>query len=286
MEGSPAVMQLRIVHRTEFGYDARASASYNQARMTPSSTPEQIVIHERLDVTPSPWTYPYTDYFGTHVIAFEIADPHEAMAVVATSTVQVHRAAPPAPSTPWDEYGERGIADRWTEFLMLPDLVAPPEELALRAREIAGSAELPGQAAHAVVLLVHDEMRLLPESTDAATTAAQAWQQRTGAVQDMAHLAIGALRSIGIPARYVAGYAHPVADPAVGETVAGDSRAWVEWWDDGWRALDPSTATAPDDRYVSVGFGRDYEDVPPLRGIYSGTDTSRMSVSVEMTRVG
>ncbi|WP_141012964.1 transglutaminase family protein [Nocardioides sambongensis] len=278
-------MQLRIVHRTEFDYDDRASASYNQARMTPSTTPEQIVIHERLDVTPSPWTYPYTDYFGTQVIAFEIADPHEEMTVVATSTVQVNRPAPPAPSTPWDAYDDRAIADRWTEYLVRPELVAPPEDLVARVREIAASAALPGEAARAVVRLVHDEIRYVPGATDAASTARQAWEQRTGAVQDMVHLTIGALRAIGIPARYVSGYVHPVPEPVIGETVAGDSRAWVEWWDDGWHALDPSTDTAPDDRYVAVGFGRDYEDVPPLRGIYSGTDSSEMSVSVEMTRL-
>lgn len=279
------MIQLRIVHTTEFTYDGDASASFNQARMTPGTSPEQIVVHERLDVHPAPWTHGYTDYYGTHVIAFEIADPHPGMSVQATSTVQVNRAAPAAPTTPWEAYVEREIADRWTEFLMLPELVAPPVDLALRAREIADASALPGEAAAAIARVVHDEIEYVSGATDTSTTAAAAWEQRKGAVQDMSHLVIGGLRSVGIPARYVSGYVHPAAEPVIGETVSGDSRAWVEWWDDGWHAIDPATDTVPDNRYVTVGFGRDYTDVPPLRGIYSGAETSQMEVSVDITRL-
>ncbi len=91
----------------------------------------------------------------------------------------------------------------------------------------------------------------------------------------MVHLALGGLRSVGIPARYVSGYFHPDAEPVVGETVPGESHAWVEWWDDGWRAFDPTNDREPGDRYVSVATGRDYLDVKPLSGIYSGGGTSR-----------
>ena len=100
----------------------------------------------------------------------------------------------------------------------------------------------------------------------------------------MVHLAIGGIRSLGIPARYVSGYVHPVADPVIGETVAGDSKAWLEWWDDGWQAFDPSADAVPDDRYIAIAAGRDYHDVSPLSGIYSGARTSRMTVDVSITR--
>ncbi len=275
---------MRVVHTTEFEYDGLAAASYNQARMTPVTAPGQIVVHTRLDVHPKPWKSEYRDYFGSHVIAFEVLDPHESMSVVATSTVQVDRGPAPPPTTPWEAYDDRAVADRWTEYLVLPEMVAPPPDFVDQVRNAAAAAGTPGGAARAVCRLVHEEIDFLPGSTDVQTPAADAWKQRAGVVQDMVHLAIGGMRSIGIPARYVSGYVHPVAEPVIGETVAGDSKAWLEWWDAGWQAFDPSTDAVPDDRYIAVATGRDYHDVSPLSGIYSGAKTSRMTADVSITR--
>ncbi|MCW2816680.1 MAG: Transglutaminase [Nocardioides sp.] len=278
-------MQLRVVHTTTFEYDGKAVASYNQARLTPVTTPEQIVVHSRLEVSPKPWTFAYSDYFGTAVTAFEVVDPHETMTVTATSTVQTNRPAPRPPELTWAEVAAREVSDRWTEFLTLPDIVAPPDDFAQRAKQVAADHELPGEAALDLCALVHDEVEYAPGATDVRGTAATAWRQRAGVCQDLAHLVIGGLRTIGIPARYVSGYVHPDRDPVVGQTVVGSSHAWVEWWDNGWHALDPCHHTEPDDRYVSLAHGRDYSDVRPISGIYSGAATSRMSVEVEVTRL-
>jgi transglutaminase-like putative cysteine protease len=278
-------MQHRIVHTTRFEYDGKAVASYNQARLTPVTTSEQIVVHSRLEVSPKPWTYEYRDYFGTQVIAFEVVDPHERMTVAATSTVQSNRTATHQPTSTWEELAAREVADRWTEYLMLPELVAPPEDFVQRAKAVAAAASLPGLAARELCALVADEVEYLPGTTDVHTTAGRSWQQRAGVCQDMAHLVIGGLRSIGIPARYVSGYHHPATDPVIGETVVGASHAWVEWWDDGWHPFDLTAAVEPDDRYVMVATGRDYDDVKPISGIYSGAGTSEMTVSVEVTRL-
>ena len=277
-------MQLRIVHATRFEYDGKAVASYNQARLTPLTTAEQIVAHSRIEVTPAPWTFDYRDYFGTAVTAFEVLDPHDAMVVTATSTVYADRAASPPPQTTWD--GLAGVADRWTEYLAVTPSVEPPPELAAQVTSIRTHADLPGQAAREVCALVHREVEYRVGATDVHTRAADAWEQRAGVCQDMAHLAIGAIRSMDIPARYVSGYLHPSKDPVVGETVTGESHAWVEWWDDGWHAFDPTNDTEPGDRYVVVATGRDYSDVKPLSGVYSGAATSAMTVEVTVTRLG
>lgn len=278
-------MQLRIVHTSEYAYDGRAVASYNQARMTPITTPEQIVVHHRIDVSPKPWTWTYVDYFGTQVTAFEVVDPHDAMTVAATSMVQVNRAGVPIAVAEWAVYDTAEVADRWTEFLVVNDLVAPPADFASRVKQIGADAAMPGEAAREVLRLVHDEIEFLPGATDVESPAASAWEQRAGVCQDMVHLALGGLRLLGIPARYVSGYVHPVPNPVIGETVAGDSRAWLQWWDGDWQGFDPSTDSAPNDRYVAIGRGRDYSDVPPLRGIYSGATTSQLDVTVEITRL-
>lgn len=278
-------MQLRIVHTTRFEYDGKAVASYNQARLTPITTPEQIVVHNRLEVSPKPWTFDYRDYFGTAVTAFEVVDPHESMTVTATSTVQTNRPAVPPAELTWEQVAEREVSDRWTEYLTISDLVAPTPDFAQRAKQVAADHELPGDAALDLCALVHDEVEFAPGVTDVRGTAATAWQQRAGVCQDLAHLVVGGLRTVGIPARYVSGYVHPHTDPVVGETVSGHSHAWVEWWDAGWRALDPCHHVTLDDRYVSLAHGRDYRDVRPISGIYSGAATSRMTVGVEITRL-
>jgi len=278
-------MQLRIVHTTSFEYDGKAVASYNQARLTPSTSTEQILLHGRVEVSPPPWSYDYRDYFGTLVTAFEVVDQHDAMVVTATSTVQTHRPPAPPPRITWEALAERDVADRWTEYLTLPEIVEPPADLAQRVKQIAADYELPGEAARDVCAMVHDEVEYIPGATDVQTLAAAAWQQRAGVCQDMVHLVIGGLRSVGIPARYVSGYFHPNDEPVIGETVSGESHAWVEWWDDGWHAFDPTNDHEPCDRYVVIATGRDYRDVKPLSGIYSGAKTSRMSVEVSLTRL-
>ena len=278
-------MQLRIVHTSTFEYDGKAVASYNQARLTPVTRPEQIVVHHRLEVSPKPWTFDYRDYFGTAVTAFEVVDPHETMTVTATSTVQTDRPAPRAAELTWEQVAAREVSDRWTEFLTLPDLVAPPADFAQRAKQVAADHELPGDAARDLVALVHDEVEFVPGTTDVRGNAATAWQQRAGVCPDLAHLVLGGLRTIGIPARFVSGYLHPDADPVVGVAAAGAVHAWVEWWDAGWRAFDPCHHVEPDDRYVTLAHGRDHADVRPISGIYSGAGTSRATVAVEVTRL-
>lgn len=278
-------MQLRVVHRTHFRYDGKAVASYNSARLTPVTTPEQIVVHSRVEVSPKPWTYEYTDYFGSRVVAFEVVDPHDTMTVTATSTVQVNRAPIAQPRATWQDLAQREVADRWTEYLMLPDTVAPSEDFAQRVQEVASAAALPGHAARRLCALVAQEVEYVAGSTDVSTTAAATWEQRAGVCQDMTHLVIGGLRSIGIPTRYVSGYFHPYPSPALGEPTPGASHAWVEWWDNGWHPFDLTSSVEPDDRYVVVATGRDYDDVKPLAGIYSGAATSEMDVSVEITRL-
>ena len=246
-------MQFRIVHTTTFAYDGPAVASYNQARLTPLTTPDQIVVHHRIDVSPKPWTYEYKDYFGNEVTAIEVLEAHRALKISATSTVRVDRKPRAAPVLTWEEAALPGVADRFIEFLGLPSLVVPDEELATRAKTIAASAALPGEAAVEIARAVAEGSTPAP---------------------DAAHQLLGALRTVGVPARYVSGYVYP-----------GGAHSWVEWWDNGWHGIDPATGTEPGDAYVGVATGRDHTDVKPLGGIYSGPEEPAVEVTVEMTRL-
>jgi transglutaminase-like putative cysteine protease len=278
-------MQLRIAHTTGFEYDGKANTSFNEARLTPLTLPGQIVAHSRVEVSPTPWAYTYRDYWGSQVTAFEVLDPHHSLTVTASATVHTDRSPQPGPTMSWADMRNDTVADVHTEYLAMPERVAPTDDLVVLAREIAVASANPGEAAREVCALIYREVKYLSGSTTVDAFAAHSWAERAGVCQDVAHIAIGALRSIGIPARYVSGYLHPRPDPVVGDPVSGESHAWVEWWDDGWRGFDPTNDTEPGDRHVIVAQGRDYNDVKPLSGIFSGSGTSSMFVDVQVTRL-
>jgi transglutaminase-like putative cysteine protease len=278
-------MQLRIAHTTGFEYDGKANTSFNEARLTPLTLPGQIVVHSRVEVSPTPWAYTYKDYWGSQVTAFEVLDPHMSLTVTASATVHTDRSPVGDPVMTWDEMRSQTVADVHTEYLTLPERVAPTEDLVAAARGVAAASATPSEAAREVCALVYSEVKYVSGSTTVDALGAHAWAKRSGVCQDMAHIVTGALRAIDIPTRYVSGYLHPQVDPVVGESATGESHAWVEWWDDGWRGFDPTNDTEPGDRHVIVATGRDYNDVKPLSGIFSGSGTSRMFVDVQVTRL-
>jgi transglutaminase-like putative cysteine protease len=117
------------------------------------------------------------------------------------------------------------------------------------------------------------------------STATDAWQAREGVCQDFAHVTLAMLRSIGIPSRYVSGYLHTRQDAKLGESVEGESHAWVDVWTGDWWAHDPTNAIPVGPRHVWVATGRDYADVAPLKGIFTGGGQSTLDVSVHLTRL-
>ena len=128
-------------------------------------------------------------------------------------------------------------------------------------------------------------MEYVPGSTGVHTGAQEAWALRKGVCQDIAHLTVGRLRSVGIPARYVSGYLYPKDDGAVGDTVAGRSHTWFEWWSGDWVAFDPTNGVPAGQAHVIVARGRDYTDVTPLKGVYHGAPSTGLGVTVEITRL-
>jgi len=276
---------IRVVHRTGFTYAGGATASFNEIRMVPRSSHEQQVLHSRIDITPVPWTYTYTDYWGTSVTAFEVFERHESLQVVATSTVDVARHTAPEPRLGWADLTTRKVTDTHCEMLEVTDRVAPPPDLLVTVQRLRGECANPREFALAVVDLVHAQVQYVFGATGVHSQAGQAWRQRSGVCQDMAHLVLGALRSVGIPARYMSGYLMPKRASEPGVAYAGESHAWVQFWDDGWVGADPTNNVLPGDLHVEVAVGRDYRDVAPLTGIFTGSRTSDMFVSVEMTRL-
>ncbi|MFT4224851.1 transglutaminase family protein [Micropruina sp.] len=274
--------QIRIVHHTGYAYREPVLGSHNEVRMTPRASREQWVLSSRIDIQPTPWVLSYRDYWGTKVTSFEIRERHSRLGVTSTATVEVTRSEEQAPGASWDELRDPGLEDRMVEMLTLTDHIDPGSELRNFAAGVARDAG-PAETVAAVAATIRERVDYVPGVTHVRTSSRDVWKARAGVCQDMVHVALGALRSVGIPARYVSGYLMPAADPVLGEARKAESHAWLQYWDGAWVGLDPTNDSAPGEFHVEVGIGRDYSDVPPLRGIYSGAAESEMYVEVEMT---
>ena len=277
--------RLRIKHTTGFHYEGEVTASYNEARMLPVSSDGQLVLFSNLEISPLSAGHNYVDYWGSRVSTFEILSPHRELALTATSLVEVRPKVHLPHTVSWDDLA--AVAEQKTEYVEQRGQTRrtePPAEVVALARDIADGCASPCEAAEQICVAIGNSVEYMQGVTGVTTTAAEAWEHRKGVCQDIAHLAIGALRAVGIPARYVSGYLHPKPNAAIGETVMGESHAWVEWFCGEWRGYDPTNLIDIGDRHVTVGRGRDYNDVPPLRGVYAGPFKSALFVRVEITR--
>lgn len=276
--------RMKIEHRTRVDYEGEVLASYNEVRMTPVNDVTQSTLDARVQVSPTATGSRYFDYWGAYVTAFDVHVPHRTLALTATSVVETADTRPSGGVVGWDTLRDDRVRDTHVEYLASTPHTTVDAELVATVRDLVGDAT-PADAARTCVDWVRSEVAYIPGSTGVHTVAMEAWAARAGVCQDMAHLTVGLLRGLGIPTRYVSGYLHPDPDAGIGETVTGQSHAWVEWWDGAWTAHDPTNGKAVGVEHVVVARGRDYWDVPPHKGVYAGPGGTHLSVEVDVTRV-
>jgi transglutaminase-like putative cysteine protease len=276
--------RLRVVHSTGYAYKSPAKASFNEARLTPRSDNRQNVILSRVETVPATRSYRYIDYWGTAVTAFDLHAPHTELEVTASSVVETEKPEPPTEKVTWDELRSEAVVDRFDEVLG-PTHYTPRSKRLRRVGERIAKYNDPHDAVIAAAEWVNSELDYVAGTTGVHSSALDALREGKGVCQDFAHLTLVLLRSVGIPSRYVSGYLHPQRKAPVGETVDGQSHAWIQAWTGGWWNFDPTNDKEITEQYVSVGVGRDYADVTPLKGIYSGGGSTDLDVVVEITRL-
>lgn len=281
-----------ITHRTEYRYSAVVTNSYGRAHLTPRDTDRQRCLSFQLDIDPAPADRSTSrDLFGNVSSYFQVTDRHRELSVVGNSIVEVD--PPPAglltgaATEPWERARPRGPAGvRAVEFTL--DL--RPAEITPAVREYAAPSFAPGRPLRAVLAdlnaRIFADFTYRSGSTTVSTRLDQVLTAREGVCQDFARLAIACLRAHGLAASYVSGYL--ATDPPPGkERVFGvdATHAWAAVWlpDGQWVGLDPTNDAFVDERYITVGWGRDYADVPPLRGIiFTDSESSIIDVSVDV----
>ena len=278
--------RLQVVHTTRVSYSAPVRASFNEARMTPLTIPAQVTLESKVTAGPGAPVWTYCDYWGTFVTVFDITDPHTSLVVRAQATVETGQglAGEAQARLPWPELRAQTASGRLLEFLMPTPLTTVTPDVAAAVVDAVRDAD-PADAATEIAARVRSQVSYMAGATGVRTNAQEAWDQGQGVCQDMAHLTVALLREAGLPARYVSGYLHadPSAEP--GQTAVGESHAWVEYWAGSWLPCDPTSGAPVRERHIVVARGRDYLDIPPLKGIYHGAPTSALDVTVEVTRL-
>lgn len=289
---------LQVTHATRYDYDTAVEVAHHSAWLRPRDTELQQVQRWDLQIDPPPDSavQQSTDAFGNWRHGFSHSRVHARLTV--TSRFQVRLAVPPAldvaHSPPWEDAVQAlryraGVTQPDAVEFVLPSHFAPQAPaLAAFAQDLFGPGRPLLDAAQALMHRVHTRMQYKPHSTDVATDALQALAQGRGVCQDFAHLMIGAMRSLGLAARYVSGYllTHPPAGQP--RLVGADaSHAWVAVWCPlhGWVALDPTNDVCIGQDHVTLAWGRDYADVAPLRGVIRGGGTAPPVVGVTVEPV-
>jgi transglutaminase-like putative cysteine protease len=276
--------RMRVVHSTGYAYKSPVTASFNEARLTPRSDSRQNVILNRVETVPATRSYRYVDYWGTAVTAFDLHAPHTELEVTSSSVVETDKGDLPKQKVSWDDLGAEAVIDRFDEVLSAAHYTPASRRIARVGQKIAKDRD-PFESVVAAANWVHSELDYVPGTTGVHSSGLDALREGKGVCQDFAHLTLILLRSMGIPGRYVSGYLHPQSEAGVGDTIDGQSHAWIQAWTGGWWNYDPTNDTEINEQYISVGVGRDYSDVSPLKGIYSGEGSTDLDVVVEITRL-
>ena len=276
--------RMRVVHATGYAYKSPVTASFNEARLTPRSDNRQNVILNRVETDPATRSYRYVDYWGTAVTSFDLHAPHTELEVIASSVVETEKPEYSEIDITWEDLDTEAVVDKYDEVLSPTHYVPASKRIERVGRRIAKYHE-PAQAVIEAVSWVRDELKYVPGTTGVHTSGVDALREGKGVCQDFAHLTLMLLRGMGIPSRYVSGYLHPKRNAKVGDTVDGQSHAWIQAWTGEWWHYDPTNNTEINEQYISVGVGRDYADVTPLKGIYSGEGSTDLDVVVEITRL-
>lgn len=224
------------------------------------------------------------DAFGNPVAWLSLDTPHDGLLVRAESHVTVMSRDLPEPegSPPWESvrdslryHPEPRGADSLDALRYLYASPRVPRSAALAA--FAQEAFTPGRpllaGAQALMALIFETFTFDAKATEVNTPVHEVLQRKRGVCQDFAHLMIAALRSAGLPARYMSGYLLTDPPPGKPRLIGADaSHAWVAVWcpQNGWVEYDPTNGIQPDLRHVTLGWGRDFQDVSPLRGVILG----------------
>jgi len=294
-----AGQRYRVVHRTEYRYGATMIDGYSVACVLARPTPSQTVASSMVNTYPEADEFDEReDVFGNRVVQFGLHHPHDGLVIEAITEARVWELGLPRVDVGWERLAATVAGLRGPTALDVAPFIAPSRFVTIDANRLElfalGSRSFtPGrgvvEATSALCYDIFDTYVFDPSFTEVSSPLDVVLGDRRGVCQDFAHLAVGVLRTLGLAARYVSGYIETEPPPGEPKTIGADaSHAWCSVWvpDHGWLDFDPTNGIMAPSRHVTIGWGRDYADVAPVRGVVVGPASSQsLSVSVDVARI-
>ena len=290
-------MHYNVRHTTIYSYTDPVSLCQNDVHLTPRSTPFQTCNGFQLEVLPEPMHLrSRIDSFGNQVWYFSLEEPHQELRVTARSRVSVAPREIPAPGTTaaWEDVRDQLLAAETPDLRLISQFRFESHYIRYlnEVRDYASVSFTPRRplldAALDLTTRIYHEFDYAPAATTISTPTHEVMKQRRGVCQDFAHLQITAFRCLGLAARYVSGYLVTAPPPGKPKLVGADaSHAWlsVHCPGYGWIDLDPTNNIIPQERHITIGWGRDYSDICPIKGVLTGGGPQILTVSVDVTPI-
>lgn len=291
-------LRYNIRHRTAYEYSGRIDLCHSLLHLAPCNQSDQKVVDHKLEIAPEPgFESQRKDYFGNTVHYFSVQQSHDQLDVTSLVTVLKSKTPESIPNSraKWDDVVNREKMRVSIEAgipllnYLEPTSTCPiiPELDTFLAPSLSKGREIIDLAGE-VMARIFTEFDYKPGTTENSTPLSDILAKKAGVCQDFAHVMIAALRSIGIPARYVSGYLETVPPPGQEKLQGADAtHAWVEVYtpSTGWVDFDPTNNKRPGHQHIKICHGRDYFDVQPLRGTFLGAGNQRLIVEVDVERI-
>lgn len=291
-------MHYKILHTTRYTYFEPVSLCHNVARLIPRSTPWQTCRNVQIIIDPMPDIMEeYEDYFGNKVLYFAVQHEHKSLDVTVSSEIVKLRSGSLEISfyvhMSREELRQQLAASRYEYAEVLQYIPETPfTTVDSEIVDYASVSFTPGrsvfEATRELMERIHADFQFQPGFTTISTPLSELMRERKGVCQDFAHLGIACLRSMGLPARYVSGYIETLP-PDGKEKLSGvdASHAWFSLFIPGvgWIDFDPTNNQLPGDQHLVLGWGRDYSDINPLKGIIVSSGPHQLAVSVDVRRI-
>jgi transglutaminase-like putative cysteine protease len=268
-----------IDHKTIYTYLEPVSVCHNVLRLVPRNTARQLCGKVEVSIQPKPDSLQeYEDFFGNKVIYFSIEKEHGELTIVVRSEIEKKLVG-----------GRETDVSEVSQFLFDTPMTFGGPEIEAYARVSFQPGRPVMEAGKDLMRRIYTDFEFTPGFTTVSTPLSVVMQERKGVCQDFAHLAIACVRSVGLPARYVSGYIETISPPGVEKLTGVDaSHAWFSIYipETGWTDFDPTNNVLPGDQHITIGWGRDYSDIAPMKGVILSSGSHGLRVLVDVRRLG
>ncbi|HEY8994961.1 MAG TPA: transglutaminase family protein [Lacunisphaera sp.] len=287
----------RITHETVYQHAAPAGAAWQMLQLQPREEPAQECLDFQLELSPpAPDLSTRQDFFGNTRHYFSVREPHRELAIISRAVVR--RDAPPLPlpglSPSFAESRDRvRHSIQSGEGCLLEQYLCATTHVPF----LPAAATLAGDLAPAMPALAWIEelgrrfaatFTFDPAATDVSTPLGEVLENKRGVCQDFTHLFLSCVRQHGLPAAYVSGYLLTSPPPGQPRLRGADAmHAWVSVYvpEVGWVDYDPTNSCFAAAGHIVVARGRDYADVSPTRGVFTGSYSPILKVEVTVEPV-